>query len=753
MSAKTKKVLFIVLLLGISLGGQARHIIGGVMTYECRGGNVYRFTIKMYRDCNCTMCAEFDPVAAVAVYKCGNLVNCGSLNQSPSDWFTTSDVPLLSVTEIGAPDYPCLIPPDVCVQEGIYVFDLNLPPSSESYHISYQRCCRNVTISNIINPEDAGATFTIELTPEAQQVCNNSPVFDDFPPTVICAGAPLEYDHSATDPDGDQLVYEFCAPLLGGGPMLDAVFYASCSGASPDPACPPPYSSVPFSAPAYTALKPMGGAPPVTIDPNTGIITGTPNIIGQYVVGVCVSEYRAGVLLSRVFRDFQFNVANCDPTVVADVLEDEILGDQEFVINSCGTNAITFVNQSFQENFIDVLEWRFDINGTNQSFTDWSPTVVFPGVGQYEGVLILNPNTDCGDTAKIYVNVFPDIDADFSFAYDTCVAGPVEFTDLSTTGSCCMVGWEWNFGDGESAQIPDPSHLYRIPGDIPVSLTVRDTNQCEDEITKILHYYPVPNLIVIAPSEFIGCVPADIFFDNLSFPIDDTYDIDWDFGDGGSSDSISPTHIYETDGVYTVSVSIISPIGCETDTVFNDLITVLPSPIAGFDYSPDDPSILEPEIRFSDESSGALRWNWDFGDGSAGSVLANPTHTYRDTGMVQVMQVVTHPSGCQDTLIRFLDIKPEVRYFIPNAFTPNGDSTNDLFRGVGIMEGATNFSMTIWNRWGELVFETSDPFAGWNGKKNSVGKDSPSGVYIVLVTFNGPRGEPIQIKNFVTLLR
>ncbi len=741
------------MLLGIAIGGQARHIIGGVMTYECLGGNVYEFTIKMYRDCNCTMCAEFDPIAPVAVYECGTNVNCSGLDQSPGDWFTTIDVPLQSVTEIGAPDYPCLIPPDVCVQEGIYIFQLTLPQSTESYHISYQRCCRNVTITNIINPEDAGATFAVEITPAAQQECNSSPVFDDFPPTVICAGAALEYDHSATDPDGDQLVYEFCAPLLGGGPMLDAVFYTTCAGAAPDPSCPPPYSPVPFNAPTFTALAPMGGDPIVTIDPNTGLITGTPTLLGQFVVGVCVSEYRNGQLLSRVVRDFQFNVASCDPTVVADVMEDELVGDQEFVINSCGTNTVTFVNESFQENFIDFIEWEFDINGSSQTFTDWSPTVTFPGVGQYEGTLILNPDTDCGDTARIFVNVFPDITADFSFDYDTCVSGPVEFNDLSTTGSCCMTNWEWDFGDGEVSTVQNPSHIYRNPGDIPVTLTVRDTNNCIEEITRVINYYPVPNLIVIAPSEFLGCVPADIFFDNLSFPIDETYDIDWDFGDGGFSDSISPTHIYETDGVFTVSVSIVSPLGCETDTTFNELITVLPSPVAGFDFSPEEPSILEPTITFFDESEGALRWSWDFGDGSSGSVLSSPTHTYRDTGLFEVIQVVTHPSGCQDTLIRYLDIKPEVRYFIPNAFTPNGDSTNDLFRGVGIMEGATNFRMSIWNRWGELVFETTDPFGGWNGRKNNTGKDSPNGVYMVLVTFNGPRGEPNQFKDFVTLLR
>ena len=134
--------------------------------------------------------------------------------------------------------------------------------------------------------------------------CNSSPEFDNFPPIVICAGQPLEFDHGATDPDGDQLVYEFCSPLLGGGPLLGAGEYETCGGANPNPACPPPYFPVNFIVPAYDPLAPMGGDPVVSIDPNTGLITGTPTIQGQFVVGVCVKEFRNGELLSTVFSRF-----------------------------------------------------------------------------------------------------------------------------------------------------------------------------------------------------------------------------------------------------------------------------------------------------------------------------------------------------------------------------------------------------------------------------------------------------------------
>lgn len=748
---KTGLSALLLALLAAPVNVSARHIIGGVMSYECLGGNNYRFTLKVYRDCFCTDCAELDPTAAIAVYRCTGDAECGS--QSQNNPFRELEVRLRDISNVTPPDYPCLIPPAVCVQEGIYEFTLNLPQSQDSYHIAYQRCCRNVTIDNLVDPGDSGATFTIELTPLAQSQCNNSPTFDTYPPSIICNGLPFEYDHSATDPDGDQLIYEFCSPLLGGGNQLGPLLYTTCIGASPIPACPPPYDPVAFRAPNFSPSQPMGGSPIINIDPLTGLITGTPNLQGQFVVGVCVSEYRNGLLLSRVFRDFQFNVANCDPTVVADIEETSIINGQQFVVNSCGDSSVVFGNQSFQRQFISNFFWEFDLGGGNlQRFNQWEPAVDFPGPGQYQGRLVLNENTNCGDTAQILVNIFPPVTADFSFEYDTCRAGPVTFTDLSQTGACCLTNWNWNFGDGQSATRQNPQHIYTQPGNLPVELTVRDTNGCTDSRIRTIPYFPAPAIIVISPSAALECVPAEIFFDNLSFPIDETYDISWNFGDGSFSTDISPTHTYEQTGIFTVSIDITSPIGCRVDTTFNSLITILPSPTAGFSYTPDEPSNLQPEVYFTDESSGATRWLWNFGTG-ANSTLPSPVYTFRDTGVYLVQQIVTHPSGCRDTAIAYIDVFPEVRYHLPNAFTPNGDSVNDVFFGKGYLEGARNFQFTIWNRWGELVFETNNPNDSWNGRKNNSGAESPPGVYLVWVSFAGPRGEPYSFKGYVTLLR
>lgn len=732
---------------------QAAHIVGGTINYVCNGAGKYTFTMKIYRDCYGGG-AAFD----------SDFANGAPFAGTVTIYLGSSTVPF-DVIQLGTPTItnilptlsnPCLIaPPNVCVEEGVYIFNLDLPVSTSSYHVIYQRCCRNGSISNIVLPGETGATYYMELTAKAQEFCNNSPTFNDFPPIAICTGEPIDFNHAATDVDGDMLVYELCTPYTGGG--NDQINATAANGVAPDPDLPPPYSSVTFNGP-YSYTNPLSANPPLTINQNTGFLTGVPNASGQFVVCVAVKEYRNGVLLSETRRDFQFNVALCNPTVVADVLETDTVTYQEqqyYVVDACGESSVLFTNQSYQQQYINDFRWEFGINGTTETFTDWNPTVDFPGVGTYYGLLVLNPGaTACDDTAFIEVNVYPGITADFEFDYDTCVAGPVAFTDLTAAGAGVgsIDSWNWDFGDTKKSQVQNPFHTYEIPGDFEVKLVVRDSNNCTGVRTKTLPYYPIPQLLVVAPSEFIGCQPAEIFFDNLSTPVNESYTLNWDFGDGATGSDISPTHVYDDVGTFTVSLEIISPLGCQTDTAWNNLITVLPSPVADFSYTPFQLSNLIPTAQFTDESTDAVKWRWTFGT-SGISIDQNPSHTFPDTGLQVVQLVVYHVSGCTDTIQKVLDVIPEVRYFLPNAFTPNGDGSNDGFRGNGMMEGARDFTLRIWNRYGEQLFETSDPFQAWNGRKNNTGDLSPQGVYVVVVTYTGPRGDKYTLRGYATLIK
>lgn len=726
----------------------ATHIVGGVMTYECLGGGTYRFTTKMYRDCsnNNTNQTGFDFNGSFTIFK--------GANPDPLDVVYAS---ILSVTNIEQPNNPCLeeIPPSqICVEEAIYEFEYTFTdwPSDEPYHVTLQRCCRNPSITNLQNPQDIGLTLTVEITPASQSFCNSSPLFNTFPPIVICAGEPLNYDHSAFDAEGDQLIYEFCSPLLGGSPGGGG----DCSQqVIPDPDCPPPYDDAMFVNPPYSPLDPMGGSPTVTIDPVTGLLTGTPILQGQFVVTVCISEFRNGQLLSVIRRDFQFNVTQCDPNIVASVNAPGIvLDNDEYFLETCDDLNIVMENTSTQQSNVDTFFWEFFNPDTTFYYGEWDLDIDFPATGIYTGLLILNPGSDCGDTASVGIQIYPELVPSFSYEYDTCFAGPVSFMDNSfIEGPGLIDSVHWNFGDGTQDSIQrNPIHLYSEPDILPVTLEVFDTNGCVAELTQTVVYQPVPSLILVRPNDTISCPPTDILFTNLSSPIDDNYEINWDFGDGRTSSAFSPVHRYEEAGLFDVRLEIISPIGCFYDTTFIDLVEVLPPPTADFDYTPRELSNLVPEVQFIDQSVDAARWDW-FVDGELVAIEQEPDYVFADTGLHEVILVVTHPEKCQDTTVQIIDVVPKVTYHMPNAFTPNEDTDNDYFHGVGITRGMTNFRMEIWDRWGKMIYETDSLEEAWNGRVNNTGKQVQEGVYVCVVTYTGPRGEPIEYKGYATVLR
>jgi gliding motility-associated-like protein len=646
----------------------------------------------------------------------------------------------------------------VFVQEGIYVFEYHFQdwPSNESYHISYQRCCRNESITNIVTPGDVGATFTVELTPLSQSLCNNSPVYNTFPPIVICVNEPLVYDHSAVDPEGDQLVYELCSPLLGGGLAGNGGGNPNgCNGITPNPACPLPYDPVEYVNPPYSPLNPMGGSPQVTIDPVTGMLTGTPTVQGQFSVAVCIYEYRNGQLLSVIRRDFQFNVANCQPVIDANVGGENINGTGDsYFVQTCGDPTISLTNLSTNTNNIDSWRWEFYAGDSTYVFNSWDATVTFPESGIYEGALLLNPESDCGDTASISIEIYPELVPAFDYSYDTCVAGPVSFNNLSfIDGPGSIDSFRWDLGDGTiDTAFTNPVHIYDEPGVVAVNLEIWDEHGCFKDTSRAVVYKPVPAVILVKPNDTVSCAPAELFFNNLSAPIGPTYDIHWDFGDGDTSAVISPTHVYRQEGLYDVKLDITSPIGCHTDTLYKELIQILSPPVAGFYFDPTDPDNFHPEVSFFDQSTDAVHWDW-YINGQLASQNQDFDYSFPDTGLQEVKLVITHPQKCLDSLVQYIDVKPKVTFFLPNAFTPNEDTVNDFFAGTGVTRGITNFRLEIWDRWGERIFETDSPAEAWNGRVNNTGRQAPSGVYVCLVSYTRPRGETFEYKGFATLIR
>ncbi len=720
---------------------RATHIVGGEMTYKFISRNAttqmitYKITLHIYRDLY-SGGAAFDNPAIVAVHQ-----------QLPNGTFRlveTKNPSLQSSTVIPKPVLPCSETPDnVGSQDGVYEWDQVLRDTNGSYFISYQRCCRNPTISNVSS--GYGGVYAVEITPEAQHQNNSSPVFKNFPPIFICAGEALNFDHSASDIDGDQIVYRFCNAYTAG------------SAANPVVTNPPPFNVIPYLVP-YSVNAPMKGNPLIKIDPNTGLITGTPDPIQggrnyqQFVVTICAEEFRNGQMIGRTFRDFQFNVVSCKRLVVSALVADSTAG-KSFFIRGCENVTFTINNQSYERANIPLYYWEFFVRGNTVRYNDWSPTVTFRDTGVYKGRLLLNPGTPCSDTAYVTVSVGGRIYPNFTVKYDTCVGGDVDFK--STTMSSVPIKrtlWEFgdNFKDSNKIQV---AHLYATPGTKAVKLSLKDVYGCVGDTTISFNWQPAPPILIVEPDNFTGCAPAKVRFNNRSSPIDTSYKIVWNFGDDSLSNAISPTHLYVKADTYTVKLMITSPIGCYKEAEFRSLIKMKSVPKADFDWTPKVINNLKPQVSFFDKSTpDVLGWRWFFSE-KGYSTQKNPPFTYRDTGVQQVKLYVINKNGCRDSIFKTLYIEPEMTFFLPNSFSPNFDSVNDEFKGTGFLYGLKTFRLSIWNRWGEKIFETTDPSEGWNGAKNNTGRPEPEGVYLYEAEWTTPKNEVKNKRDFLTLFR
>ena len=272
----------------------ATHIVGGEIGYRCLGGNQYEITLRVFRDCfNANPTAFFDDPGIIAVYA-SNGLRLSNISLRPIGNDTLRE---------GLDSCYTSFINSVCVHTTVYKSVVTLNPRVGGYHFVYQRCCRNTTISNIVNPTEAGATYDILLTEAAMGKCNSSPVVNSWPPVYVCANQELNVNSAATDVNNDSIAYKLCAPLVGG----------TLQRPQPIPPTAPPFQPIIWLGPTYSLANVLGGNNPLTIDVNTGIMKGVPPVLGQFVVAVCLEEYDRSTknLLSVVRRDFQYNVVNC----------------------------------------------------------------------------------------------------------------------------------------------------------------------------------------------------------------------------------------------------------------------------------------------------------------------------------------------------------------------------------------------------------------------------------------------------------
>lgn len=612
-----RRILTILILVLIAGKAFPAHIIGGEIYYECLGGDLYRVTMKLFRDCN-SGGAEFDEPASFSIFNESNYL------------VMTKSVYIYSVEDID-PDLssPCLIfPPDICVQEGIYKFNVQLPSNTQAYKIVYQRCCRNATIQNLTNPGDQGLTIVAEVPAFANAECNSMPSYNNFPPPVLCAQESLSFDHSATDLDGDSLAYSLCSPFIGGTPDFPA----------PNPASNPPFNQV-LWGPDFSAEAPLNANPGLSIDPITGLLTGKPTQLGQFVVGVCVEEWRNGQLLSINTRDFQFNVAYCEQTftaIIADPAPEDL----------CGNLTMNFENLSDPDN---EFVWDFGDPGNPQvGSTIYSPTYTFSDTGTYEIMLITNPGFFCSDTAYLVLPLYYEMHINVEIASFECVDGEQVFNFAADGEFDEGATLNWNFGPNATPQTGTGLEVEGIrfstlgPQEIDVEAL---DNVCEAHDQVIVDIPEPPN---------ISINPQEIFCDGLHYQFSKETEnaniFHWDFGVDGIDTDISnqpnPGFTFPEPGVYTVSLTANSAINCPVTVTETFEIRTLLAPKIG----PNDIQCLAGN-SVSFEATGSFTpqavFAWEFAAANPGtSNQQNPSGISFESAGTHDVQLTISENGC-----------------------------------------------------------------------------------------------------------
>jgi gliding motility-associated-like protein len=358
-------------------------------------------------------------------------------------------------------------------------------------------------------------------------------------------------------------------------------------------------------------------------------------------------------------------------------------------------------------------------------------------------------------TQNIFIPRADNINASFT-------ATPLEQTlpnsTVSITNNTNPGPWQytWDFGDGTTSTSATPgSHTYATYGTYVINLTVRN-NDCVQTASTSVKINPIPPVLDFSYDPASGCAPLTVKFTNLSQYADPTSYF-WQFGeDEGTSRAINPTYTYYEPGVYSVTLSATNATGQTVQITKPMIIEVLAKPDAQFNLKPKIVNVPGGKLYTNNQSFGATSYLWDFGDGST-STEFEPVHEYKTEGLFDVTLIAMNTEGCADTLKVESAVQTinSAQLLIPNAFSPNlsgpGNSAgeNDVFRPI--MRGVSDYQMLVFNRWGELLFETKDPEQGWDGYYQ--GKLCQQDVYIYKIVARSSDGQQMTRVGDIHLIR
>ncbi|MEP6794508.1 MAG: gliding motility-associated C-terminal domain-containing protein [Saprospiraceae bacterium] len=607
---------------------KATHIVGGDMTYRCLGNNIYEIKLTMRRDCfQGAANAQFDDPASIGIYDGISHQLLVDLLGFPGGELRINFNADDTLNEFLHSDCS-VVSGDVCVHTTMYIKNIVLPYRASGYTLAYQRCCRNGTLNNIVDPLNTGMTVVAELSATAQLECNSSPQFLAYPSIYVCVNKDIDFDAHAVDFEHDSLVYSLCTPYAGGDIQHN----------KPQPPPQPPYDLIAWKPP-YNLANLLGGGP-LKIDPKTGHLSGKPNAVGQYIVGYCVTAYKRGtnIITGVTRRDFQYNVRMCRDVPVANFSAPSL---------DCSNDnlTITFDNQSI---LADDYLWIFDYDhkSTSDTSTEFEPSYTFPHEGFFNVALIVRDSgMFCHDTIIHQVGVFnTQINADFTYDVSSCdEAGIVLNVHDQSAGfnpNFPAATYQWlltvtpSVGLGifpSTSQNPTFNFDIDEPATACLSFVVTASNGCSATHTEC---FPVRELqLLFEPGSGHICNGDSTLLLNGESGLNYLWSPTSGLFFNDSSDLIAFPNI-TTEYLLTVTDGLCVVTG-------HTQVEVQQLPVLAFSSETDCKSLT---ANFTNSSTGNL-YHWDFGvAGNLGSNATSPVFTFPESGIYTI--VLSSRDGC-----------------------------------------------------------------------------------------------------------
>jgi gliding motility-associated-like protein len=578
--------------------------------------------------------------------------------------------------------------------------------------------------------------FLINPSPQASFTANNACLNDTVKTTNLSSfSGPLNYLWSfgdlqtATDSNANKTYVDTGTYNL----MLTATNSYNCADSMMKKV-----TILPAPKPSFTYIKKCTQNP--TSYTNTSFTYGVPGATYKWDVGNSAQSNTLNYTHKYTKEGlFQVKLVATLPNGCKDSVTNPVyinpIPNVAFTINDSmqcirGNNFDFFNATTLSEGKINEFVWKLNDTLWN---TNVSNNKVFDTYGIYTIKLVATTDSACADSITKIFEVAPQTQMSLISTQDTqCYKNHAFVLTNNSTVPTGTVSYTWNYSNSDVDTIAQPApKTFSSSGKYQLTLLALTDKGCRDSVVRNFTLYPSPELN-FEVNDVCGSDSAR--FSNFSkVTTGRVVNWHWDLGDGDTSDAKNPIHYYNNFGIYNVSVIGITDLGCP-DTLFVDTaLFVKPAPKSFFNTKLDEQRGNETSYQFFDQSTDADDYYWNFDRGET-SRQANPNFTFKDTGKYHIILTVSNTEGCFSSHDTTIFVVPDIELYIPNAFSPNKDVINPVFR----IEGSyfyREFEMQIFDRWGQRVFYSNDPEIGWDGTYD--GRRMPEGIYIYSVRIIG----------------